>query len=80
MSLLRLIAGFLWSVCIVFQLHREFVSMTNNVTISSALSEWERWEEKLLMLGQVEARYSKALEKKCQVRSKIGEIFLLTFQ
>lgn len=46
------------------QLRREFAHITRDDAISNASKEWSKWEEKLLLYGSVEARSSKALEKK----------------
>lgn len=45
-------------------LRREFGCMTSDVTVANAITEWTKWEGKLLLYGQVESRSSKALQKK----------------
>lgn len=38
--------------------------MTSEVTVANAITEWTKWEGKLLLFGEVESRSSKALQKK----------------
>ena len=38
--------------------------ITSDVVMSNAIMEWDKWEEKLLVYGEVEAKSSRALQKK----------------
>ena len=45
-----------------------------DVTISNALAEWAKWEEKLLMFSEVESTTSNALKNKLSGESCITDM------
>ena len=54
----------MFTLYVMLQLRREFDHITRDGAVTDASKEWIIWEEKLLLYGSVEARSSKALEKK----------------